>query len=110
MHRGDTMTLLEAVKKAHWITTDSHDEELLSLIEAGKLYLKVAGIDFVDESNELIRRALILYTRVYFGTPPDFDRLKAALEELVGLLSTATGYTDYGHIGHEDGDPDAGCW
>ena len=103
--------ILDATKLALRITIDTYDDELQSLIAAGKRDLAIAGVDFVDENDEIVRRAIITYCRVHFGSPPDYDRLKASYDEQKAQLTYATGYTDYGHIGHgKEGGADAHCW
>lgn len=107
--------MLQETKKALRISTTAYDSELVSLIRAGYRDLQLAGIDisgsvdfsesggeWTDEStldDELVMRAIITYVRVHFGSPPDYDRVKASYDEQKVQLMHATGYTDWGDCG-----------
>ena len=88
--------MLEAVKKALRVSAQAYDTEIQSLIDAALLDLGIAGVDSSLVEDELVKRAVITYVRCHFGTPPDYDRLKAAYDEQKAQLQTATGYTDWG--------------
>lgn len=88
------MAMLESVKKAMRITSDAFDDELQLLIDAALLDMKLAGI-ITDSQDALITRAVITYCRCNFGTPEDYDRLKASYDEQKKQLWMATGYTDW---------------
>ena len=104
--------MLQETKKALRISTTAYDSELVSLIRAGYRDLQLAGIDisgsvdfsesggeWTDEStldDELVMRAIITYVRVHFGSPPDYERVKASYDEQKVQLMHATGYTDWG--------------
>ena len=87
--------MLDRVKLAMRITTDAYDEEFNSLINAALLDLGSAGVTITD-SDELIRRAVITYCRLHFGSPDDYANLKASYDEQKAQLQTATGYTNWG--------------
>lgn len=74
------------------ITTNAYDGELTDLIAAGKADLTLAGVKNVDDSDALVKRAVITYCRANFGSPADYDRLKAAYDEQKAQLISATGY------------------
>ena len=63
----------------------------MSLIEAAKIDIHQANVT-VDDSDPITRRAIVLYCRLYFGSPDDFNRLKDAYDELKMQLGMATGY------------------
>lgn len=88
------MAMLESVKKAMRISSDYYDDELQLLIDAAMLDLQLAGI-ITDKEDALIKRAVITYCRCNFGTPEDYDRLKASYDEQKKQLWMATGYTDW---------------
>lgn len=90
--------MLDRVKLAMRITTDAYDEEFNSLIDAALLDLGIAGVtkNTIDEADEIVRRAVITYCRLHFGSPNDRDFLKASYDEQKAQLQTATGYTDWG--------------
>lgn len=92
--------MLEKCKLALRISTDVFDAELLDLIAAGIADLKHAGpqFEYTATANDytiddpLASRAVIMYVRTYFGSPADFDRLKAAYDEMKGQLRESSGY------------------
>lgn len=94
--------MLEQVKLALRITTDAFNSELNHLIEAAKLDLGIAGVESDDlvagtaPTDQLLIRAIITYCRMAFGSPDEYDRLKASYDEQKAQLSMATGYTDWG--------------
>ena len=93
--------MLSTVKLAMMIMTSAYDAELTSLIEAALADLGIAGIqnaDTVTRASDypLIKRAVVTYCRLNFGSPEDYDRLKRAYDEQKAQLQMATGYTDWG--------------
>lgn len=95
------MTLLEKVKTALRVTVDAYDAELIGLIAAAQLDLKLGGVTLPAELDAIVERAIITYCRVHFGalTDGEFSRLKASYDEQKAQLSMATGYTNWGVIG-----------
>ena len=87
--------MLEKVKLALRIVTDSYDSELNDLIEAAKLDLGIAGVVVPDIIDALVTKAIITYCKMSFGLPEDWDRLKRSYDEQKAQLSNATGYTDW---------------
>lgn len=87
--------MLEKVKMALRIVTNSFDSELTDLIEAAKQDLGIAGVEIPDEIDALVTRAIITYCKMSFGLPEDYDRLKASYDEQKAQLSNATGYTNW---------------
>ena len=85
--------MLDKVKLALRITTDAFDDELTDLISAARLDLGIAGVVVPEEIDALVGRAIITYCRVHFGSPDEYDRLKAAYDEQKAQLLVATGYT-----------------
>ncbi|WP_059004193.1 head-tail connector protein [Bittarella massiliensis (ex Durand et al. 2017)] len=90
--------MLEKVKLALRITTTAFDEEISDLIAAAIADLRIAGIVSLEETDPLIIRAVTTYCRANFGSPDEYDRLKAAYDEQKAQLQIATGYTDWGDI------------
>ena len=90
------MAMLDDVKAAMRITVSVYDSEISSLIDSAKLDLGIAGVVIPDEIDALVTRAIITYCRANFGSPDDYDRLKAAYDEQKAQLQMASGYTDWG--------------
>lgn len=105
--------MLKETKLACRVTATAFDSELVGLIEAGAKDLQVAGIDLggvisftiasdgtitdnCTVSDALVKRAIITYVRMYFGTPVDYDKLAEAYTIQKTQLMYAKGYTDYG--------------
>lgn len=85
--------MLNKVKMALRVVTNAYDDELNDLIEAAKQDLGIAGVEVPGTIDEICTRAIITYCKLHFGTPEDFDRIKAIYDEQKAQLSTATGYT-----------------
>lgn len=102
------MTILEAAKLALRVTVDDYDAEITSLIAAAEQDLMTAGVAMLDDSDPLIRRAVLTYCRMHFGSPPDYDRLKESYIAQLSKLMYCTEYTDYPDEGEDD--QDDACW
>lgn len=87
--------MLDKVKLALRITTNAYDSELEDLIEAAKADLGIAGVVLPETLDAIVSRAVVTYCKVHFGSPDDFDRLKASYDEQKAQLSMATGYTNW---------------
>jgi hypothetical protein len=103
--------MLNEAKLALRITTDAYDAEIASLLGAGARDLTAAGVvlpgtvSFVVTSegvqdnstltDELCMRALITYTRMNFGSPDDYERLRSAYDDQKVTLMHAHNYTEY---------------
>lgn len=89
------MTLLDMAKTAMRLTKTEYDAEIGRLIDAACADLGIAGIDATPETavlDPILTQAVITYCRLNFGSPSDYDRLKAAYDEQKAQLQTATGY------------------
>lgn len=89
--------MLDSCKRAMRIKTDAYDAEITELIEAALEDLGIAGVLHTEEETvpPLIRRAVVTYVRLHFGTPDDYDRLKASYDEQKAQLQTSRSYTTY---------------
>ena len=87
--------MLSAVKLALRITTTTFDAELNQLINACLMDLGLAGVDEVEQTDNLIIQAVVTYCKMHFGNPDNYDRLKASYDEQKAQLSMASGYTTY---------------
>ena len=96
--------MLARVKLAKRIQTSVFDVELLDLIAAAiadiqhagvKFEYKTVGTDTVIDytiSDPLVSRAVVTYCVMNFGSPDDYDRLKASYDEQKGQLRESSGY------------------
>lgn len=89
------MSIVDKVKISLRVTSPAYDDEIAGLIEAGKRDLEISGVT-ADEDDKLILRAVTTYVRANFGSPDDYDRLKASYDEQKAQLKVATGYTNWG--------------
>lgn len=92
--------LLPKAKTALRITAENtaFDAEITDILNAAYLDLsKTAGIDmtnfYVDgQFDALILRAVLTYTRLEFGEPSDYDRLRSSYWNQKAQLQSCTGY------------------
>ena len=85
--------MLAKVKLALRITTTAFDTEITGLIAAACADLGVVGVDAPQTTEDaLLTRAIITYCRMNFGSPEDYDRLKASYDEQKAQLISCTGY------------------
>ena len=90
--------LIASVKLALRVTAPAFDEQIMSLIQAARLDLGVAGVVLPAEADALVNQAITTYCRMHFGQPDDYDRLKRSYDEQKAQLSTCTGYTNWGGV------------
>lgn len=99
--------MLAKVKLALRVATDVYDSELLDLIEAAAADIRHAGpvvditpvlstasgeVEDYTVLDPLARQAIITYVRAHFGSPADYDKLKAAYDEQKGQLRESFAY------------------
>ncbi len=85
--------MLAKVKLAMRLTTTAYDSEITRLINAACADLGIVDITATATTEDaLLTQAIITYCRLHFGTPEDYDRLKASYDEQKAQLMTATGY------------------
>lgn len=92
------MALLDDVRVAVRITSTTFDNELTDLISAAKLDLGISGVELPEELDALCTMAIKTYCRMNFGSPENYDKLKASYDEQKAQLSMATGYTNWGDV------------
>ena len=63
--------------------------------EGKQAYLGIAGVELPTTLDDICKQAVITYCKCHFGSPQDYDRLKAAYDEQKAQLSMATGYTEW---------------
>ena len=89
--------MVEDVKRELRITNTAYDMEVLDLIEAAKLDLKIPQINELKilESDPLIKRAIILYCKANFGLDnKDSEKYQKSYDNLVEKLSLSLFYKD----------------
>lgn len=97
--------MLAKVKLAKRIQTTVFDAELLDLIAAAIKDIEHAGVTFEHSEvltdnavtdyvidDALVARAVVTYCVMNFGSPDDYDRLKASYDEQKGQLRESSGY------------------
>lgn len=87
------MGILEAVRMALRRNTEAYDEELREMIDAAVFDLQLTDIDIAEESDPLVRRAIITYVCMNQPGVDDYDRLKASYDEQKAQLSMSSRYT-----------------
>ena len=60
------MALIDDIKKVLGMTTIAKDAELADLILSAKLDLKISGVDIIEETDPLIKRAITVYCQANF--------------------------------------------
>lgn len=96
------MALLDDVKVACYVATDTFDDELNDLIEAALADLGITDIKntvlVADDPDPLIKCAVKTYCKMNFGQVDDglYDRLKASYDEQKSQLLMSSKYTDWG--------------
>ena len=89
------MALIDTCKMALRVTTTAYDSEITAYIDAAKLDLQIAGVNTTTFTDRLTEKAILTYVRMSFGSPANYDKLKASYDEQKAQLMNATGYTDW---------------
>lgn len=88
------MPILDDVRKALRVTTETFDDEIQDLIDACKEDLPGAGTDTVDETDPMVKRAIILYSRAHFGMGnPDMEKYIRQYDKIKNHLALDQRYT-----------------
>lgn len=87
--------MIDKVKLALRLTTDAFDAEISDLIAAALADLGLVGV-ITPDGDPLIVRAVVTYCRSHFGSPADYDKIKASYDEQKAQLMTASGYGQTG--------------
>ena len=113
--------MLKEAMLALRVTDMEYAPQICDLLNAGETDLRIAGItiqgacafDVTEETDpetgeetvtvtdnstitdSAVKTALITYTRMHFGSPPDAERLAASYDLQRRQLANATGYTDF---------------
>ena len=85
--------MLESIKLALRIKSSAFDLEILDLINAAKLDLRLSGIIKFDEEDPLILQAVKIYCKANFGLDnKDSEKYQASYESLKQHLSLCGDY------------------
>lgn len=90
------MALLDDVKVACRVTSNTFDSELNMLIESAKVDLGIAGVVLPNSLDSICNVAIITYCKLHFGNPDNYEQLKESYDEQKSQLSMSSGYTNYG--------------
>lgn len=96
------MALLDDVKVACRVTTDTFDSELSDLIEAALADIGItdvrASLLTQNTCPALIKRAVLTYCKMNFGQTDEgfYDRLKASYDEQKSQLLMSSEYNEWG--------------
>lgn len=93
-----TVTILDRVKTALYVTTDAYDDEIETLIAAAQADLGIAGVVVPNPLDEIVTVAICTYCKCNFGAPDEYDRFKKAYDEQKAQLSMATGWTTWTEV------------
>lgn len=92
------MAILDDVKAALRVTTTDAGivGEITDLINAAKSDLGLSGVLIVDDTEPLIKRAIITYAKANFGYDnPDAERLQRSYDMLKSHLTLSADYAFY---------------
>ncbi|QKE71873.1 DNA-packaging protein [Arthrobacter citreus] len=92
------MNMLELVRLSLRVTHNALDEEIIELIESAKMDLFQSGISVEmtnEDSDPLIKRAIILYAKANFGiNNDDSEKYQKSYDSLKIHLSLAGDYNE----------------
>lgn len=92
--------MLEEVKLALRVFENDFDLEINDLIEAAKSDLRISGVIKIEETDSLIKRAVILYCKINYGWANDeYERLQKAYDLLKIHLALSNEYNGGDIIG-----------
>jgi hypothetical protein len=90
------MALLDDVKLACRVASDTFDNELNMLISSAQIDLGIAGVELPDNLDSICNIAIITYCKMRFGNPAKYEQLKASYDEQKAQLSMSAEYTNFG--------------
>lgn len=87
------MPMPDDVKLALRIKTSTLDVEINDLIEACKLDLSISGVKVINDTDLLIKRAIIVYCKANFGLDnEDSEKYQRSYNSLKEHLSLCADY------------------
>ena len=90
------MALIDDVKLACRVASDTFDNELNMLISSAQIDLGIAGVELPDNLDSICNIAIITYCKMRFGNPDNYEQLKASYDEQKAQLSMSSEYTNFG--------------
>lgn len=85
--------MLNDIKISLRIKNTSFDSEILDLIDAAKIDLKISGVNKIDIEDPLIKRAITIYVKANFGWDnPDSEKLQRSYNMLRQHLALSGDY------------------
>lgn len=88
------MALIDDVRLNLRITSTAFDAaEIQPLIDACKIDLKLSGVNVIDDSDPLTKRAVILYAKANFGYSADSEKYQKAYNMLKNSMALSGDYT-----------------
>lgn len=90
------MALLDDVKLACRVASNTFDDELNMLISSAKIDLGIAGVELPDNLDSICNIAIITYCKMRFGNPDNYEQLKESYDEQKAQLSMSADYTNFG--------------
>jgi len=85
--------LLDDIKLTLRIKTTALDTEISDLIEACKLDLSISGVKVINETDQLIKRAITIYCKANFGLDnKDSEKYQKSYDLLKQSLSLCGDY------------------
>jgi hypothetical protein len=91
------MALIDDVKQSLRISNNAMDTEVNDLINSARADLSLSGISITKIMNDdaLIKRAIILYSKAFFGLAnADSEKYKGAYDSLKQHLCLSQKYTE----------------
>jgi hypothetical protein len=87
------MALIDDVRLNLRITSTAFDAaEIQPIIDACKIDLKLSGVNVIDDSDPLIKRAVVLYAKANFGYSTDSERYQKAYDMLKNSMALSGDY------------------
>lgn len=87
------MALIDDVKVALRVSGTALDSEILTLIDAAKLDIWLSGVATVEDTDALIKTAIIAYCKWMFGWDnPEKEDFQNQYELIVSKLKRTTAY------------------
>lgn len=87
------MALIDEVKVSLRITSIDFDTEIQGLIDAALADLRLSGVTNLNETDPLIKRAIITYAKAHFGYDnPEAERFQKSYEMIKMHLTLSADY------------------